>query len=59
MEFLASDKIMSKIREIVGNAEKNIKIASAWIKGKNFEEILNTAGKKGIEVEIVLRASEL
>lgn len=59
MEFLTSSEIMSKIKEIISGAEKDIKIASAWIKGKIFEEILDIAGRKKIPVEIVLRASEL
>lgn len=59
MEFLTSDEIMEKIREITEGARKSIKIASAWIKGRNFEEILERAKEKNVPVEIVLRASEL
>ncbi len=58
MEFLTSDEILLKIRDIVSQAEKSIKIASAWIKGRSFEEILDLAKERGLSVEVVLRASE-
>ncbi|WP_164930919.1 phospholipase D-like domain-containing protein [Aquifex aeolicus] len=48
-----------KILEITKEAKESIKIASAWIKGSIFEEILNIAKSKNISPEIILRASEL
>jgi len=59
MEFLTSDDILPKINDLVSQADKSIKIASAWIKGRNFEEILDLAIEKNLKVEVVLRASEL
>ena len=58
MELLTSDGIFPKIREIVEEAKESIKIASAWIKGKPFEDILDTVKDKNLELEIILRASE-
>jgi len=58
VEFLTSDEILKKIKEIVGDAERSVKIASAWIKGRSFEEILEALKGKGVSVEVILRASE-
>ncbi len=58
MEFLTSDEILPKIKEIISKADKSIKIASAWIKGRNFEDILDLARERGLSVEVILRASE-
>ncbi len=58
MEFLTSDEILPKIRDIISKAERSIKIASAWIRGRNFEEILDLAKERKLSVEVVLRASE-
>ncbi len=58
MKLLTSDNIFNQITEIVRSAQKNMKIASAWIKGKYFEDILDIAKEKNIPVEIILRASE-
>ncbi|GAB6064919.1 DUF87 domain-containing protein [Aquifex pyrophilus] len=59
MEVLTSNQIFPKIEEIVSSAQKDVKIASAWIKGTHFEkliEILKT--KKDVNLEVILRASE-
>lgn len=58
MKLLTSDNIFNQITEIVRSAQENMKIASAWIKGKYFEDILDIAKEKNIPVEIILRASE-
>ncbi|MEN3039414.1 MAG: DUF87 domain-containing protein [Candidatus Kryptonium sp.] len=64
MELLTSDEIITRILELVKNAESNVKIASAWIKGRYFEEVIDTIKKikekkKELSLEIILRASEL
>ncbi|MCS7308522.1 MAG: hypothetical protein NZ526_08260, partial [Aquificaceae bacterium] len=61
MELLTSDEIMSKVLEIVDRAERSVKIASAWIKGRHFEEVIGLVKEKKdkISLEIILRASEL
>ncbi len=58
MKLLTSDRIFKQIAEIVQSAQESLKIASAWIKGKYFEDILDLAKEKNIPVEIILRASE-
>ncbi len=58
MKLLTSDSIFNQITEIVRSAQESMKIASAWIKGKYFEDILDIAKEKNIPVEIILRASE-
>jgi len=58
MKLLTSDGIFGQIMEIVQSAQESLKIASAWIKGKYFEDILDIAKAKNISVEIILRASE-
>lgn len=58
MKLLTSDRIFKQITEIVQSAQESLKIASAWIKGKYFEDILDLAKEKNIPVEIILRASE-
>ncbi len=59
MEFLTSDEILIRIKELVQGARESIRIASAWIKGRSFEEILDAVGDRDVSLEIVLRASEL
>lgn len=59
MEFLTSDEILIRIKELVQGARESVKIASAWIKGRSFEEILDAVGSRGVSLEVVLRASEL
>ncbi len=58
MKLLTSDNIFNQITEIVRSAQESMKIASAWIKGKYFEDVLDIAKEKNIPVEIILRASE-
>ncbi len=58
MKLLTSGEIFDYVIDAVRSAERNLRIASAWIKGKYFEEILDTVKDKGISVEILLRASE-
>ncbi|MCS6873440.1 MAG: DUF87 domain-containing protein [Pyrinomonadaceae bacterium] len=61
MEILTSDEMMDKILELVKGAERSIKIASAWIKGRHFGSVLDSIREKeqSISLEIILRASEL
>jgi len=58
MKFLTSDEIVQQVKEMVQRAEGSVKIASAWIKGRNFAEILDVVGSKNVSIEIILRASE-
>ena len=58
MKFLDSDSIFNKICNIVGNTQKSIKIASAWLKGNLLYELLNKLGNN-VELSVILRASEL
>ena len=59
MRFLTSDEILGRVRDVVSGAKESVKVASAWIKGKNFEELLSLLEGKGIELEVILRSSEL
>ncbi len=60
MRTLNGDKIYTEIEKIVGEAEKSIKIASAWLKGSLVRRLLeNVDPEKGIEIEVILRGSEL
>ncbi len=60
MRTLNGDKIYTEIERIVGEAEKSIKIASAWLKGSLVRRLLeNLDPSKGIEIEVILRGSEL
>lgn len=59
MELLTSDEILKRIEEVVKSARKSVKIASAWIKGRPFESILEFIRDRGVELEVILRASEL
>ncbi len=60
MRTLNGDKIYTEIERIVGEAEKSIKIASAWLKGSLVRRLLeNVDTEKGIEIEVILRGSEL
>ena len=56
--MLTSDEIYESVKRAVEKAEESLKIASAWIKGRYFEEILERAKEKGLNLEVVLRASE-
>ncbi len=58
METLTSDKIYERIREMVSLAQGSVKIASAWLKGKLIDELLNSINEN-VELEVILRASEL
>lgn len=58
MKFLTGDEIYKIIEQIINEAEKSLKIASAWIKGRYFEAILEKAKGKNLDVEVILRASE-
>ena len=58
MKLLTSDSIFNKIRNIVVNASKSVKIASAWLKGNLLYELLDKLGNN-VELFIILRASEL
>ncbi|WP_025209087.1 helicase HerA domain-containing protein [Hippea sp. KM1] len=58
MKLLTSDSIFNKICNIVDNASKSVKIASAWLKGNLLYELLDKLGNN-VELFIILRASEL
>ncbi len=58
MKALTSDEIYAKIEEIVKGAEREIKLASAWLKGRTIEELLELKGRE-VKLEVILRASEL
>lgn len=58
MRVLTSDEIFEQITQMVKTSEESLKIASAWIKGKLFDEIIDLAKEKKLHVEIILRASE-
>ncbi len=60
MRTLNGDNIYTEVERIVGEAEKSIKIASAWLKGSLVRRLLeNVDTEKGIEIEVILRGSEL
>ena len=60
MRTLNGDNIYTEVERIVGEAEKSIKIASAWLKGSLVKRLLeNVDTEKGIEIEVILRGSEL
>ncbi len=59
MKFLTSDEIFPAILELVEKTKEHLRIASAWIKGKNFETIVDRAREKGLKIEVILRSSEL
>lgn len=59
MKLLTSDEILSKVMELIDSTNKSLKIASAWIKGNNFHSILNKIKDRSIELEVILRTSEL
>lgn len=58
MKLLTSDEIYPRIEEILTSANTSLKMASAWIKGRYFQEILDLAKERNLSVEVVLRASE-
>lgn len=61
MRFLTSNEIHGKLKEVVSQAQKSVLVASAWIKGGLFDEILDIVKEKRSEefrFEVVLRTSE-
>ncbi|NPB06096.1 MAG: DUF87 domain-containing protein [Aquificae bacterium] len=58
MEVLTSDRIYEKLEELIRGCGRSVKLASAWIKGSYFERLLALLEGKGVEFEVVLRASE-
>ncbi|MEN3033525.1 MAG: DUF87 domain-containing protein [Aquificaceae bacterium] len=59
MEFLTSDGIYERVKDSAKNASKSLKLASAWIRGKYFEELIDIAKSKNLDIQIILRASEI
>ncbi len=60
MRTLNGDNIFTEVERIVGEAEKSIKIASAWLKGSLVKRLLeNVDAEKDVEIEVILRGSEL
>ncbi len=58
MRTLTSDRIYEEVKSIVSSAQREVKIASAWLKGKLIEELLDLI-QKDVTLEVILRASEL
>jgi len=59
MKTLNGDKIYTEIERIVGEAEESIKIASAWLKGSLVKRLLENVDPEKVEIEVILRGSEL
>lgn len=60
MKLLTSNEIFPAVLELVRQAEKEIKIASAWIKGDFFKKIIDEVKtKENIDLEVIIRASEI
>ncbi|MDW8237870.1 MAG: DUF87 domain-containing protein, partial [Aquificaceae bacterium] len=58
MQFLTSNEIYENVKEAVKKASENLKLASAWIRGRYFEELLEIVKHKNLELEVIIRASE-
>ena len=58
MKVLRSDEIYGCIERLIKEAKESVKISSAWLKGEVIEELLKGLSE-GVELEVVLRASEL
>ena len=58
MEILTTKNFRRKLKKFFSTAEEEIKIASAWVRGKTLEELLEVVKDKPVKVELILRASE-
>jgi energy-coupling factor transporter ATP-binding protein EcfA2 len=58
MEILTTKNFRRRLKEFFSTAEEGIKIASAWVRGKTLEELLEVVKDKPVKVELILRASE-
>ncbi|GAB6065764.1 DUF87 domain-containing protein [Aquifex pyrophilus] len=58
IKVIKKEELYGTLREVLGKAEKSLKVASAWIRGEAFKELL-TSLKEGVEIEVIVRAGEL
>ncbi|WP_297446499.1 hypothetical protein [Desulfurobacterium sp.] len=58
MKTLKSDEIYSCVESMVKEAERSVKISSAWLKGSIVDKLLSNL-PDSVELEVILRASEL
>ena len=58
MKLLTGDDIFPTLLEVVKKAQRSVKIASAWIKGDMFAQLMDILKEKGIKPEVIIRASE-
>jgi len=58
MEILTTQNFRRKLKEFLSIAKREVKIASAWVKGKTLKELLKDLEGKDIQLELILRASE-
>ena len=58
IKVIKKEELYGTLREVFGKAERNLKVASAWIRGEAFKELLSSL-KEGIEIEVIVRAGEL
>jgi len=59
MNFIDSNNIYNKVEKLIKNAKRSIRISSAWIKSSLIEKLLNATEEDNIDLEVVIRASEL
>ena len=59
MNFIDSNNIYNEVEKLIKNAQHSIKISSAWIKSSLIEKLLNATEENNIDLEVVIRASEL
>lgn len=59
MKLLTSDEIFDTILKLVGQAKEEVKIASAWINGSLFKEIIDRIREKRLKLEVIIRVSEI
>ena len=58
MELLTTQNFRRILKGFLSTAKEEVRIASAWVKGKTLEELLETIKDKPIKLELILRASE-
>jgi len=59
MNFIDSNNIYNEVEKLIKNAQHSIRISSAWIKSSLIEKLLNATEEDNIDLEVVIRASEL
>ena len=59
MNFIDSNDIYNEVEKLIKNAQHSIRISSAWIKSSLIEKLLNATEEDNIDLEVVIRASEL